>query len=174
MPAEECPFEAIAMDLVDKLSESEEFNEILVIMNRFTKVQPYIPAKTTWTAADIANVYVNEIWRLYGLLRHIASHYGTQFSFKFPKERNKKLGIILRLSTAHHPQSDRLSEEAVQTMKQYLRIYCHDRQSSWRAWLPLAEFAYHATNASTHKYSPCRSLQGFASRIIPVSYNFEF
>jgi len=44
---------------------------------------------------------------------------------KFLKELNRKLNINLRLSTASHPQTDGLSERAVQTLKQYLRIYCH-------------------------------------------------
>jgi len=64
MPIGERPFEEIAMGFVGELLESEGFNAILVVTDRFTKVQHYIPAKTTWTAADIADFYVNEIWRL--------------------------------------------------------------------------------------------------------------
>ena len=47
MPTEERPFEEIAMDFVGELPESEGFNAILVVTDRFTKVQNYIPAKTT-------------------------------------------------------------------------------------------------------------------------------
>ena len=36
---------------------------------------------------------------------------------------SKALDVQLRLSTTHHPQTDGLSERAVQTFKQYLRIY---------------------------------------------------
>ena len=61
------PFEEIAMHFVGKLPESEGFNAILVVTDRFTKVQHYLPAKTTCTAADVANAYINEIWRLHGL-----------------------------------------------------------------------------------------------------------
>ena len=61
------PFEEIAMDFVGELPESEGFNAILVITDRFTKVQYYIPAKTSWTAADVADAYICYIWKLYGL-----------------------------------------------------------------------------------------------------------
>src|SRR5258706_4900792 len=71
MPMGERPFEEIAMDFVGELPESEGFNAILVVTDRFTKVQHYIPAKTTWTASDVADAYINDIWRLYGLPRHI-------------------------------------------------------------------------------------------------------
>ena len=71
MPTGERPFEEIAMDFVGELPESEGFNAIRVVTGRFTKVQHYLPVKTTWTAADDANTYINEIWRLHGLPRHI-------------------------------------------------------------------------------------------------------
>ena len=138
MPTGEHPFEEIAMNFVGELPESEAFNAILVVTDRYTKVQHYIPAKTTWTAEDIADSYINDIWKLYGLPRHITSDRCLQFTSKCLKELNRKLHINLRLSTAYHPQTDGLREQAVQTLKQYLCIYCHDRQNRWRAWLLLA------------------------------------
>jgi len=101
------------MDFVGELPESEGFNAILVVTDRFTKVQHYLPAKTTWTAADVAATYINEIWRLYGLPRHITSDRRPQFASRFLQELNNCLGIQLHLSTAYHPQTDGLSERAV-------------------------------------------------------------
>src|SRR5207302_1946127 len=88
MPTGERPFEEIAMDFVGELPESEGFNAILVVTDRFPKVQHYLPAKTTWTAANVAAAYINDIWRLYGLPRHITSDRGPQFASKFLKELN--------------------------------------------------------------------------------------
>ena len=128
MPTGECPFEEIATDFVELLPESKGFNAILVITDWFTKIQHYIPARTTWTAEDVANVYITEIWRLYGLLRHIPSDRGPQFVSRFLRELNRKLNIRLRLSTAYHLQTDGLSERVIQTLKQYLHILYHNRQ----------------------------------------------
>ena len=61
IPTGERPFEEIAMDFGRELPESEGFNAILVVTDRFTKVQHYISAKTTWTAEDVANSYINDI-----------------------------------------------------------------------------------------------------------------
>ena len=113
MPTGERPFEEIAMDFVGELPESEGFTAILVVTDRFTKVQHYLPAKTSWTAADVAHAYINEIWRLHGVPRHITTDRGPQFTSTFYKELNRKLNINLRLSTAYHPQTDGLSERAV-------------------------------------------------------------
>ena len=114
------------------------------------------------------NAYFCDIWRLYGLPKHSTSDRGPQFASAFSRALNDKLGIGLRLSTAHHPQTDGLSERAIQTLKQYLRIFCHDRQDRWARWLPLAEFAHNSTS-TTHGYSPFRSLYRFDPRTIHVS-----
>ena len=129
MPTGERPFEEIAIDFVRKLPESEVCNVILVVIDRFTKEQHYIPAKTTWTAEDVAEPNINNIWKLCGLPRHITSDRGLQFPSKFLKELNRKLNIHVHLSTTYHPQTDGLRERAVLTLKQYLRIYYYDRQN---------------------------------------------
>jgi len=64
MPTGERPFKEIAIDFCGELPKSESFNAILVITDRFTKIQHYIPAKMTWTIEDVANIYITEIWRL--------------------------------------------------------------------------------------------------------------
>ena len=61
MPTGERPFEEIAMNFVGELPQSEGFYAILVVTDRFTKVQHYLPAKTTCTVADVANAYINGI-----------------------------------------------------------------------------------------------------------------
>ena len=161
------------MHFIRKLPESEAFNGILVDTDRCTKVLHYLTAKTPCTAADIANTYINEIWRLDGLLRHITTDRRPQFASMLPSELNRKLNINLRLYTAYHPQTGGLSERAVQTRKQYLRIYCRDWQNRWRAWLPLAEFADNATTTITHGYTPHRSLYSFDPCTIHLDNDYE-
>ena len=162
-------FPAMGRNCNGFIGELPGFNAILVITDRFTKIQRYIPARTTWTATDVANAYICHIWKHYGLPKHVTSDRGTQFASAFWYEINLKLDIKLRLSTAYHPQTDRLSKRAVQTLKQYLRIFCHDRQNRWVAWLALAEFAYNSTPMSIHAYSPFHVLYGFQPRTIHLS-----
>ena len=64
------------MDFVGERPESEGLNAIVVVTDRFTKVQNYLVAKTTCTAADVASAYIDDIWRLHGLPRPIASDRG--------------------------------------------------------------------------------------------------
>ena len=80
MPTGERPFEEIAIDFGGELPESEGINAILVVTDQFTKVQYFVPGKTTWTAENVADSYINNIWKLYGLLRYITSDHGPQFA----------------------------------------------------------------------------------------------
>ena len=161
------------MDFLAELPASQGFYAILVVTDRFTKVHPYLPAKTTWPAADVANAYINENWRLHGLPLHITPDHGAQFAYKFFKELNRNLNIKLCLSTAIHSQTDGLCKRAVQRLQQYIRIYCHDRQNHWRVLLPLAEFAYDTTSPTIYRSSPYRSLYGFDSCSIHCDNDFE-
>ena len=77
------------MHFVRELPGSAGFNAILVVTDRFTNVQHYLPAKTTWTATEVANAYINEIWRLHGLPRYITSYRGTHFASQFSKQLNR-------------------------------------------------------------------------------------
>ena len=169
----ERPFKEIVMYFVREFLQLDAFYSILVVTDRFTKVKHYVQAKITCTAEDVAYSYVNDIWELYGLLGHISSDCGPQFGSKFLKELNRKLNINLRLFTTYHSQTDGLSERAVQTLKQYLCIYCHDWQNRWQAWLPLAKFAYNTTATTTHKLSPYRSLYGFDPRTIHLDNDYK-
>ena len=74
------------MDFDGELPESEGFNTILVVTDLLTKVQHCILAKTTWTAEDMADSYVHNIWKLYSLPRHTTSDYRLQFAAKFLHE----------------------------------------------------------------------------------------
>ena len=168
MPTGSQPWQEIAMDFVGELPESEGYNAILVVTDRFTKAQRYIPTKTSWTAAEVADAYIFEIYRHFGMPAAVTSDRGPQFASAFLRELTKKLNIWLRLSTAHHPQTDGLSEHAIQTLKQYLRIYTHDRQDNWARWLPLAEFAYNSTKAS-HGYSPFQAMYGWDPQVIHLT-----
>ena len=172
MPTGSLPWQEIAMDFVGELPDSEGFNAILVITDRFTKCQRYIAAKTTWNARDVADVLINEIYRFYGLPKSITSDRGPQFASECWQEIHKQLDIMLRISTAHYPQTDGLSEQAVQTLKQYLRIYCYNQQGEWLRYLPMAEFAYNSSKA-IHGYSPFFALYGWNPKAVHYDDNEE-
>jgi Chromo (CHRromatin Organisation MOdifier) domain len=78
----------------------------------------------------------------------------------FGKSITKALGITQNLSTAFHPQTDRLSERKNQWIEQYLRLICTN-QDEWAKWLPMATAVHNNTRNSTTGFTPNTLLLGW-------------
>ena len=55
----------------------------------------------------------------------------------------------LHFTLGYHPEGDGETEQANQTLKQYLRMYCNYQQDNWLDLLPLAEFTYNNAPSTT-------------------------
>ena len=66
----------------------------------------------------------------------------------------KQLGIVPKLSTVYHPQTDGQTEVMNQEVQQYLWLFCAEEQESWADWLGLAQFAINNQQHSATKFSP--------------------
>jgi len=59
---------------------------------------------------ELARLFMDNIWKLYGLLESVVSDRGPQFVAELTKKLNKMLGIETKLLTAFHPQTDGLTK----------------------------------------------------------------
>jgi hypothetical protein len=59
------------------------YDSIWVIVDRLIKVAHFIPVKTTYTGAKLAELYMSRIICLHGVLKEIVSNQGTQFTSRF-------------------------------------------------------------------------------------------
>ncbi len=101
------------MDFIIGLPSSKGKNVILTVICRLSKERHYIPCFTDdegITAEKTAELMLQWIYRIHGLLDFIVSNRGSQFIFILWKSLCKRLGINLRLFTAYHPQIDGQSE----------------------------------------------------------------
>jgi len=96
---------------------------------------------TTVGARDLADLFLQNVFRLHGLPLTITSDRGPQFASAFWHRLCARLGIEPRLSTAFHPQTDGQRERINSVMEQHLRSYVNYLKDDWSEWLPLAEFA---------------------------------
>ncbi len=55
------PWHDISMDLIVQLPESNGYNAIFVVVDRFTKMTECVPTRTDVTAKELATLFVNEI-----------------------------------------------------------------------------------------------------------------
>jgi len=113
------------------------------------------------TAKDVADTFVQAIWKLHDLPTEIISDMDAKFSGKFWESLCKSLGIRRKMSTAYHPQRDGQTERTNQTLEGYLRNFVNYDQNQWYQLLPLAEPAYNNSTTNAHGMSPFYANYGF-------------
>jgi hypothetical protein len=148
----------IIMNFVTELSKStEEFNAILMIINRLTKMHHYISCiaeKDETTVEKTTRLLINNVWKLHELFNIIVSDRDSQFVSLVWKVLCKTLKIDIKLSIAFHFEIDDQSEIANQKMKRYLRSYCNYQQNDWSDWLFMTKFVSNvATSTSTELFA---------------------
>lgn len=96
----------ISMDFIEGLPSSHGKTVIFVIVDRLSKYAHFIPLSHPFKVAQIAQVFMDTIYKLHRLPKTITSDKDKVFISNFWKELFKKLGVTLQLSTAYHPQTD--------------------------------------------------------------------
>jgi hypothetical protein len=72
------------MDFIVGLPRTQKgYNSIWVVVDRLIKVAYFIPVKTKYTGATLADLYMERIVCLHGVPRKIVSNRGTQFTPHF-------------------------------------------------------------------------------------------
>jgi len=62
------------MDFITELPVSEGYDQLWVIIDRFTKMAHFLPLRTEGkTAADLAVIFAREVWKYHGLPSDIVS-----------------------------------------------------------------------------------------------------
>ena len=84
----------------------------------------------------------------------LPSDHGTQFTSNFWKTLCQKLGITVKLSTAHHSETNGQTERQNQELERYLWSYVNYFQDNWVQWLLLAEFAANNTVSESSRMTP--------------------
>jgi len=123
-----------------------------------------MPLKHPYSAASVARVFLDNIYKLHGLLVAIISYRDRVFTSKFWQLLFQLAGTDLRMSTAYHPQSDGQTERVNQCMETYLRCFVQACPRRWSRWLPLAEFWYNTSSHSALGRTPFEVLYGFPPR----------
>ncbi|WVZ82556.1 hypothetical protein U9M48_029810 [Paspalum notatum var. saurae] len=146
-------------------------NCILVVVDKFTKYGHFIALAHPFTAASVATVFFDHIYRLHGLPESIVSDRDRVFTAHFWKELFRLAGVSLRMSSSYHPQTDGQTERVNQCLETFLRCYIHACPSRWSKWLGSAEYWYNTSFHSAIGRSPFEALYGYSPRSLGVSSN---
>ena len=146
----ERPWNSISMDFIEKLPMSDSSNTILVIVDLLTKQSIFILTVDTITSPMLAKLFILHVFSKHGIPLHVTSSRGLEFVSAFFCSLGKVLDMKLHFTSSYHPEGNRQTERANQTLEQYLQVYCNYQQNNWSDLLPLAEFTYNnAPNTMT-------------------------
>ncbi|MBW0473272.1 hypothetical protein O181_012987 [Austropuccinia psidii MF-1] len=136
----------------------ENFNDCLIIVDRFRKSVRCLPCHKEYTAVDAALSFWNNIISTCGVPKIIISDRDPKFTSEFWTNFYDMLGTKLSFSTAYHPQTNGLAERMIQTMEDILRRLCEygmeykDHKGythDWVTLLPEFQLAYNTSQHST-------------------------
>src|SRR6267142_1588452 len=155
------PFSHITMDLITGLPNSKGYNAILTIVDHgCSRGAIFLPCTTTITGPQIAKLYLDHLYRWFGLPKRVISDRDPHFTSHFGHALTKELGIQQNLSMAFHPQTDGLSERKNQWIEQYLRLVTAN-QEDWSDWLAVTTLVHNNSANSTTGFAPNELLIGW-------------
>jgi transposase InsO family protein len=104
-------WEEISMDFIVGLPTMQSgYDSIRFIIDRFSKVAHFIPVKTTYKGAKLAELYIARIVCLHEVPKNIVSDRGTQFTSRFWEKLHEAMDTKLNFSSAYHPQTNGQTE----------------------------------------------------------------
>lgn len=148
------------MDFIEGLPNSGSKTVIFVVVDRLSKYAHFLALPHPHTASIVAQVFLDNIFKLHGMPESIVSDRDPIFTSTFWKELFRLQGTTLCLSTAYHPQRDGQTEVINRCVENYLRCLTSDRPTAWLKWLPLAEWWYNTTFHISTGITPYEALYG--------------
>ena len=134
-----CPFNVIALDLITQLPKANGHNAILTVVDQgCSRATIFLPCNTMITREGVALLYLKHLFPWFSIPSKVISDQDPCFTSHFTQALMTKLSIGRNISTAFHPQTDRLTEHKNQWVEQYLHLYTSARQDDWDMWLPIA------------------------------------
>jgi hypothetical protein len=163
--------EMVSLDFVEGLTKSRGHDTILVVIDRFTKYGHFLPLLHPFTALQVAQLFINNIYHLHGLPQVILSDRDRIFTSTLWRELFQLTDTALHMSSSYHSQTDGLhmTEHLNQYLESYLCCAVHACPTQWGEWLPLAKYWYNTTYHSTLDKTLFEILYGHQPRHLGIS-----
>ncbi|GJP30198.1 hypothetical protein CLOM_g23263 [Closterium sp. NIES-68] len=103
LPIPEQPWQVVSLDFITGLPTTTSGHyAILVVIDKFSKMGPFIPTHTTARTEETAQLFVRYIISQNGIPTTLISDRDPKFTSKFWKELMSLLGTKLAMSSAYH------------------------------------------------------------------------
>jgi hypothetical protein len=149
------------MDFIPELPLSNGFDNILVIVDKLTKYDIFIPTTTTITEVGTVELFFHHIISKFGIPRQVITDRDIRWRGEFWKEICNKMGMTRSLTTAYHPQADGQTEVLNQSLEISLRSYVGPSRDDWEKYLDALALSYNSTLHTATGFAPAYLLRGY-------------
>jgi hypothetical protein len=169
LPVPAHSWQVVSMDFIDGLPTSGSANCLMVVVDKFSKYAHFVPLHHPYTATKVAQVFLDNVYKLHGMPTHIISDRDPVFTSTFWRELFRLANVQLCLSSAYHPQSDGQTERVNQCLETFLRCFVHSCPRRWLRRVSLAEYWYNTSLHSALGKSPFEVLYGHSPKHFGIS-----
>jgi hypothetical protein len=169
LPIPQQAWEIVSLDFIEGLPSSENYNTILVVVDKFTKYGHFLSLSPPFTALNVAQLFFSQIYKLHGLPRMIISDTDRIFTSTLWQELFRLSDTVLMMSSSYHPQIDGQIERLNQCLEGFLRCTVHSCPRRWHKWLPVAEYWYNTTIHFSLGRSPFEVMYGYVPRTLGIA-----
>jgi hypothetical protein len=127
----------------------------MVVVYRLSKYSHFFSLQHPFTVATVAQIFMDNIFKLHGMPNSIVSDRDPTFTINFWQELFNIQG-----KTSYHPHTDGNTEVVDKCLETYLRCFAYEHKNQWAQWLPLAKWWYNTSYRTTPRMTPFEAVNG--------------
>jgi len=93
----------VSLDFIERLHKSEQYDVILVVVDKFSKYGHFIPLAHPYSALKVAQLYLDNVYKLHGPPQAIISDSDRVFTSNVWHELFRLVDTKLLMSSSYHP-----------------------------------------------------------------------
>ena len=121
LPVPKAPWSMVWLDFVEGSPLSNRKDVIMVVVDKFFKYAHFVPLAHPFTALQVAQVYMGNIFRLHGLPKSIVSDRDRVFTSNVWQQLFKLSDTQLLMSSSYHLQTDGQTKRLNQCLEAFIR-----------------------------------------------------
>jgi hypothetical protein len=149
------PWEVVHVDFAGPFKSVSPggYNRIVIFTCAFTKLAVFVKCRTTLTSEALADLYIQNIWKVYGRIGKLVSDNEPILCAEAWLNIHQKLGTKLTHISAYNAKANGAAEIMVKQLKAMLTAFERQGLKWWRA-LAACERAYNDSVHSVTGYTP--------------------
>ncbi len=142
------------VDFLGPLHPSHGMNNILVCVDRLSRMVFLVGGKTSDTSIKVAERLWSGVFAYVGVPKILTTDRDPKFMSKVFGDIMTKLGVKMATTTAYNPRSDGMAERRMSEIKTLLRSMECERTKDWVSELPMVQYFLNSTIMAQVKMTP--------------------